>query len=257
MTRVGALLVCEFIFFNIAAQQPESKADLQPYSFSLTAKLHSTGHSIYSGQYLNHHLNTEISMSCRSQTFGGFITKNTDMVDLHSSINYTTVGVFKSLRMGKALTIMPYFGWFLRQSHSFADHASDAWTCVVVRYRFTNFLTIENTALVGNLIRHHAKASFANRINATLSVGKMKIDVYGWYCRSINNNTNFVSTSIAVTSPDWVISPSVSARLQVAVLQYVTSEKPASALRRGGLVSLIMPINLSKRTVEKTPSDAK
>ena len=234
-----------------------SKADIQPYSLSLTVKGHSTGHSIYGGQYLNHHPNTEISLSYKSKTLEGFITKNIDIVDLRSSINYTTMGVYKSFRLGRALTVMPYVGWFFRQSHSFADDASDGWSCVVVRYRLTDFLTVENTSLVNNLIRHHTKASLANRLNVTISIGKIKIDAYGWYCPSINSRSDYVSTSVAVTSPDWVISPSVTARLQVAILQYVTSETPEAAMRRGGLISLIVPINLSKHTVEKkSPSDA-
>ena len=248
---MAALLVCELIFCKIAAQQTVSKAEAQPYSFSLTVKGHSTGHSIYGGQYLNHHPNTEISLSYKSKTLEGFITKNIDIVDLRSSINYTTMGVYKSFRLGRALTVMPYVGWFFRQSHSFADDASDGWTCVAVRYKLTDFLFIENTALVGNLIRHHRMASLSNRVNVTILIAKMKIDVYGWYCRSINSNSDFVSTSIALTSPDLVISPSISARLQVAMLQYVTSEKPEAAMRRGGLVSLIVPINLSKAKVEK------
>ena len=257
MTRMGALLVCGLISFNIAAQQPESKAAVQPYSFSLTVKLHSTGHSMYGGQYLNHHFNSEISVSCRYRTLGGFVTKNTDIVDLHSSINYTTMGIFKSFHLGNSLTVMPYVGGFFRQSHSFADNASDGWACVVLRYQLTNFLTIENTSLVSNLIRHHTKASLVNRLNATIFIGKIKIDAYGWYCRSINSQSHFVSTSVAVTSPDWLISPSLSARLQVAILQYITAEKPEAALRRGGLISLIVPFSLSKRQIEKeSPTDS-
>ena len=256
MIRIGALLLCQLILCRVAAQQPVSKADIQPYSFSLTVKLHSTGHSIYGGQYLNHHPNTEISVSYRYKTIGGFITKNADVADLHSSINYTTMGVFKSFRLGKSLTVMPYLGWFLRQSHSFADNASDGWSCVVVRYQLTDFLTVENTSLVSNLILRHTKASLANRLNATVIIGKFKIDAYGWYCLSINSQSHFDSTSVAVTSPDWVISPSVSARLQVAMLQYITSEKPEATLRRGGLVSLIVPINLSNpKVAKKSPAD--
>lgn len=246
---VRALLLCHLLVFRSGAQQPASKADQQPYSFSLTAKLHSTGHSIYGGQYINHHPNAEISLSVNNKRVGGFVTKNTDLADLRSSINFTTIGIYKPVRLTKSLTITPYVGWFLRQSHSFADDASDAWTCVVVRYKLTSFFTLENTALIGNLIRHNSKTSLANRLNATISIGKLKVDGYAWYCRSKNSKTHFVSASLAITSPDWVISPSISARLQVAVLQQIASEKPEGSMRRGALVSLIVPVNFSKRNV--------
>jgi len=246
---VRALLLCHLFVFRSGAQQPGSKAADQPYSFLLTAKLHSTGHSIYSGQYLNHHPNAEINLSYKYNRFGASITKSVDVADLHSSVNFTTIGVSKSFKLSESLTVMPYVGLFLRQSHAFADDASDAWVCVIVKYRLTSFFTLENTVLVGNLIRHHTKASLANRLNATLSIGKLKVDVYGWYCHSRNSKSHFASTSLAVTSPDWVISPSISARLQVAMLQHVSPEKPEGAMKRGGLVSLIVPINLSKESI--------
>jgi hypothetical protein len=246
---VKALLLCHLFVIRSGAQQPVSKADHQPYSFSLTTKLHSTGHSIYSGQYLNHHPNAEINLSYKYKGFGASITKSVDVVDPQSSVNFTTIGVSESFKLSESLTVMPYVGLFLRQSHAFADDASDAWACVVVRYRLTSFFTVENTVLVGNLIRHHTKASLANRSNATLWIGKIKVDVYGWYCHSRNSKSHFVSTSLAVTSPDWVISPSISARLQVALLQHVSPERPEGAMKRGGLVSLIVPINLSKESI--------
>lgn len=248
---VKALLLCHLLVFRSGAQQPPSKADQQPYSFSLTAKVHSAGHSIYSGQYINHHPNTEINLSYKRKRFGASITKSIDVADLHTSVNFTTVGLSASFKVSESLTVTPYVGVFLRQSRSFADDASDAWTCVVVRYRLTTFLTIENTFLVSNLIRHHSKASLANRLNAAISIGKLKVDAYVWYCHAKNSKTHFVSTSVAVTSPDWVISPSISARLQVAMLQQIASEKPEGSMRRGALVSIIIPVNLSKNSVAK------
>jgi hypothetical protein len=243
---VKALLLCHLFVFPSGAQQPASKADHQPYSFSLTAKLHSTGHSIYSGQYLNHHPNAEINMSYKYKRFGASITKSVDVADRHSSINFTTIGVSESFKLTKTLTVMPYVGLFLRQSHGFADDASDVWACFVVKYRITGFFTIENTFLVSNLIRHRSKVSLANRFNATIAIGKIKLDAYAWYCRSMNSKSHFISTSVAITSPDWVISPSISASLQVAMLQQIASEKPEGSMRRGALVSLIIPVKFIK-----------
>ena len=256
MIGFRALLLCHLLVFRSGAQQPASKADQQPYSFSLTAKLHSTGHSIYSGQYLNHHPNAEINLSYKYKRFGASITKSTDVVDLHSSVNFTTIGLSKSLKLSESLTVIPYVGLFLRQSNSFADDASDAWACVVVRYRLTSFLVVENTALVGNLIRHKKKASLANRLNAMLSIGKLKVDAFAWYCHSVNSKKHFVSTARG-SSPDWVISPSISVRLQVAMLQQVSPEKPEAAMRRGGLVSLTFPVSLSKQALKQSPEDSK
>ncbi|HEX5168214.1 MAG TPA: hypothetical protein VFW11_03515 [Cyclobacteriaceae bacterium] len=226
------------------AQQPVSKADKQPYSLSLTPKLHSTGHSPYSGVYLNHDPNLEIGLSFKYKQMGGFITKNLDFVDVHSPVNYTSIGVYKSFQLSESFKIMPYVGYFFGQSHSFRDDNSDMWSGVVMQLKVNPWLTLDNTALFGNLIKHHTHASVANRVNATALVGKFKLDAYVWYAHSLRA-PHFVSASLAITSPDWVITPSISARVQVAMLQQIANKTPEGAIYRGALMSLIIPIDLS------------
>ncbi len=248
MINAGRLFFscCLALGFKCIAQQPVSKADQeQPYSLLLTAKFHSTGHSPFSGSYFNHHSNGEIGLSFKTKPINAFINKNVDFADMHSSINYTTVGIFKPFQLNESVTLTPYVGYFFRQSHSFMDDNSDAWTCIVVRVAVNRWLAIENSTLVGNLIRNCSKASLANRANATMLIRKFKLDAYAWYTHSFNKASHFVSASLAITSPDWVISQSISARVQVAVLQQIANEKPDGSMYRGGLISLIVPIDLS------------
>ncbi len=232
MICAGRLLLscCLALGFKCVAQQHMSKADNeQPYSLLLTAKVHSTGHSPFSGSYFNHHSNGEIGLLFKTRQIGALISKNVDFADVHSSINYTTVGFFKSFQLNESVKLTPYIGYFLRQSHSFMDDNSDAWTCLVARVNVNRWLAIENSTLVGNLIRHYSKASLANRINATISIWKFKLDAYTWYTHAFNSASHFVSASLAITSPDWRITETVSARLQVAVMQQISNEIPKVA----------------------------
>ena len=179
------LSCCLALGFKCIAQQPESKADKeQPYSLLLTAKFHSTGHSPFSGSYFNHHPNGEIGLTFKTKLIGAFINKNVDFADVHSSINYTTIGIFKSFQLNESLKLTPYIGYFFKQSHSFMDDNSDAWTCVVATFTINRWLVIENSTLLGNLIRHYSKASLANRVNADILIGKFKLDAYAWYTHS-------------------------------------------------------------------------
>jgi len=237
---------CMVIGIDGIAQQSVSKADSQqPYSLVLTAKFHSTGHSPYSGVYLNHNANAEIGLVYKYNQIGAFINKNVDFADIHSAINFTTIGIFKSFQPSGSLRLTPYVGYFFKQSHSFMDDNSDVWTCVVVNFTINRWLALENTTLLGNLIRHHSNASLANRLNAAILIGKFKLDAYAWYTHSLKSAPHFVSSSLAITSPDWVITPSISARVQVAMMQQISNEKPEGAMRHGGLVSVIVPINLA------------
>lgn len=232
--------------FKGMAQQSMSKADKQqPYSFLVTAKLHSTGHSPYSGIYLNHHANAEVGLLYKYGQSGAFISKNVDFVDVHSGVNFTTIGIFKSFQLSESFKLTPYLGYFFKQSHSFMDENSDMWACIVARFTINRWLAYENTALLGNLIRHYSNASLANRMNVILLIGKFKLDAYAWYNHSFNSGPHFLSTSLALTSPDWVISKTISARVQVAMMQQISNEKPDGCMKRGGLISLIVPMNLS------------
>jgi hypothetical protein len=209
--------------------------------------LHSTGHFPYTGIYLNHHLNAEVGLTYKYKNFGAFISKNVDFVDGHSASNYATTGIYRTFKLTESLKVSPHVGYFLRQSYSLMDEPSDAWAAVVVALAITRRLTIENTILAGNLVRHHRNVSLANRLNATLLIGAFRIDAYTWYLHSPNGSFHFVSSSLAVTSPDWVITAAISARVQVAMLQQVTREKPENAMHRGFLISLIVPIDLSPK----------
>lgn len=241
------LFSCCLVFgFECVAQQPEKGSGREaPYSLLLTVKFHSTGHSPFSGTYINHHPNGELGLLFKYKQVGAFFTKNADFADARSGINYTTVGIFKSFELGESVRLTPYVGYVLKQSHSFMDHNSDAWTCVVLKVVVTRWLSLENTTLFGNLIRHQSNASLANRVNAVMSVGKFKVDAYAWYTYSLQSKYPFMSASTAITSPDWIITKSISARVQVAVMQQISSRRPDGCMHRGGLVSLIIPIDLS------------
>lgn len=256
MINISGLILwfCLVVGVKARAQQFMSKADRQPYSLSLTAKLHSTGHFPYSGIYLNDHVNGEINVTYKNKQFGAFVSKTVDFTDRHSAINYATTGLFRSFRLTKSLKVTPYVGYFLRQSYSFMDDASDLWACVVVTLAVSRSVTIENTVLAGNLVRHQPNVSVANRLNAMFRVGTFKVDAYAWYVHSSGSPLHFVSSSLAITSPDWVITPAVSTRVQVAMLQQMTREKPEGTMRRGILVSLIVPIELSTRKKSSTKS---
>ena len=233
-----------------------SKADNeQPYSLLLTGKFHSAGHSPFSGTYFNQNPNAEIGLSFKNAAMGAFINKNVDIADIHSSINYTSIGIFKSFPLGESVKLTPYLGYFFKQAHSLMDDNSDAWTCVVARFTINRWLVLENTTLVGNLIRHYSNASLANRINVQTLIGKFKLDTYVWYTHSLKSERHFVSGSLAITSPDWVITQSISARVQVAVMQQISNERPDGCMYRGALISLIVPVNLWSGDSEENSSD--
>lgn len=232
---------------NGVAQQSVNKAGEQPYSLQVTPKLHSAGHSLYSGIYLNHHLNMEVNVTYKHKQMGAFASKYVDFVDARSPINYATAGLFRSFQLGKSIKLTPYVGYFFKQAHSWVDTGSDMWACVVARFTINEWIWIENTALVGNLLERHATPALANRLNVTVLMGKFRLDSYAWYTHALHKAPHCVSASLALTSPAWALSQSVSMKVQITTLQQITEEKAAEAFERGVLFSLIVPIDCSPK----------
>ena len=226
------------------AQQSMSKASNKPYSLEITPKLHSAGHSLYSGLYLNHHLNLELNATFKYKQMGAFVTKYADFIDTHSNINFASVGIFRNVDVNRHLKLTPYIGYFLTQKNSFMDKGSDMWAGLVIKVNLSDKIWIENTSLVANLFHHAGNPlAIADRLNGALLIGKFRVDSFVWYSHSLESEVHFVGASLAVTSPEWVLSSSVSAKVQLTMLQKVTDEKPDGALDRGVVLSLIIPIN--------------
>lgn len=249
---IGLLFSLWFIAgINGVAQQLASKAGKQPYSLEVTPKLHSAGHSLYSGIYLNHHPNLEMNVTFKYKQMGAFMSKYVDLVDTHSSINYSTFGVFRSFELSKSLKLTPYVGYFFSQANSFMDKGSDLWVGLVTRLDVNERLWVENTTLAGNLLNHQGTTSLANRVNGAVLIGKFRFDTYVWYTHSLHTALHFVSASLALTSPEWIVTPSVSMKVQVSMLQQITEERPAGTFDRGVLISLIVPMDCSKKRTVK------
>ena len=245
---MGLLFSLWFIAGNSVAQQSASKAGDQPYSLEITPKLHSAGHSLYSGVYLNHHLNLELNATFKYKQMGAFISKYADLIDTHSPINFTSVGVFRNIDFSRRLKLTPYVGYFLTQKNSFMDKGSDMWAGLVIKATISERVWIENTSLVANLLHQAGNpTAMANRLNGALLIGKFRVDSYLWYTHSLNTALHFVGASLALTSPEWVLSSSVSAKIQITMLQKVSDEKPEGVLDRGVIMSLIVPINCTPR----------
>jgi hypothetical protein len=232
------------------AQEAESKTGKQSYSLEITPKLNSAGYFQYSGALFNYHPNIELNVTVNYRRLGAFITKYHDFVDSHSPVNYTTVGLYGSVQINQRVKVTPYTGYFFAQKHSFMDKASDLWAGLVIRLTISKSIWIENTTLVSNLLHHKSAMALANRLNATLMIRKFRLDTYAYYTHSMHTPLHGVSTSFAVTSPEWALSHTVSMKVQVSFLQQVTHEWPADAYERGLLASLIVPIKCSKAKAE-------
>jgi hypothetical protein len=231
---------------GMAQDDEESKAGTRPFSLTLTTKLHSTGHSPYSGVYINRHLNGELNLQFVRRHFGAFLSKSFDFTDRRSGINFATVGIYRSVPLSRSFKFIPYIGYFLQQRRSLIDEGSDMWAAAEFQWDVTDRFMVKNTMLFGGLARRENSVSLSNRVNTRAALGEFKLDLYVWYSHEFDRSPHFVSASLAVTSPDWILTNTLLVRVQLAALQQISKQRPENAMTRGMLVSAIVPLELGK-----------
>ena len=245
--RICALAVTCCSLTNLSGQDRHASPVVSGsrQSVEFVAKIHSTGHSPYSGVYNNRHLNGEFNIRYSRRHFGAFVSKCVDFADMHSGLNFTTAGIHYAFQLTKSLQFLPYVGYFLDQRTSLIGEHSNLWAAAEFKWAITPRFFLKNTALFVNLDKEETAVALSNRINAQAAIGKFKVDMFIWYTHALKDAPHYASVSLAVTSPDWKLSDAVSVRVQVAGLQQISNQRPENAMVRGVLFSLIIPVEWS------------
>jgi hypothetical protein len=213
-------------------------------SFTVTTRLHSTGHFPFTGSYINRHLNADINVSYTRKNFGVFLFKSHDLEEPHSAISYLQPGVFRKFSVNRKLTLRILAGYIFNQTTRFSDKDSDAWTALITSWQPHSGLRIENTALVFNLAKSELSCQLANRTVFSYFVRDFKLDWYVWNNLTFETQRYSASTQLSVSFPKIKINDKLGIITSVAAQTYVTDYKPSYAMRHGFLFTIAVPLEL-------------
>lgn len=226
-----------------AQTQSEPTPKAAKPTFLITPRFNSAGHFPFSGALINNHPNLDINVFFEKKGNGFFVFKSHDLNDPHSIVNYLQPGIFKKFNLRTNLRLGTFFGYVFSQTEGFKDKDSDFYTAAVIYWTITDKLKLENTALFFDLSQ---SVKLANRMLLSYTLKEFKVDLYVWERVVFEANAYATSASFAINFPKIRLSDAIHIQNTVSYQGYLTPAKPEWALRKGLLVSVAIPISISK-----------
>lgn len=212
------------------------------YVFIVTPRINSAGHFPFTGSLINRNLNGDINIFYSRRTLGFFIFKSYDLVDSHSAVHYFQPGVFLNIPIQSTFKLRTVFGYLFSQTTEFRDADSDYYAALALYWDVTPRVKIEHTALWYDCT---INSKLANRFLVSWESKKIRIDLYVWHRLVIGEQTQALSSSLAITYPKIKINKNVSLHLTTSYLGYLTNAKPDFALRDGFLLTMAVPVRMN------------
>jgi hypothetical protein len=210
-------------------------------AFVVTPRINSTGHFPFTGSLINYHLNADLNIFYDQGRVGFFIFKSFDVVDLHSIVNYLQPGVFTTIKISPVVKARVFFGYLFSQTNHFRDPDSDYYTAITWYWDPSRRFHLENTSLFYD---YNIKKKLANRVFASWSTRKIKLELYVWHRMVLDEGIHATSASFGFTFPIVEVSPKALLQMTSSYQRYLTKDRPSYALREGVLFTLALPISV-------------
>lgn len=218
-----------------SATQTKEKA----WSFKSTARVHTRGMFAYGGRVVSKNPAFDLNLSYNRKQWGFLLFKAVDMLDYHSPNNFTLAVFYKNFHLGKQLTITPYLGAFLEQPHHFAGHGSDVAIINVTTLKLNNHLSIEHTALLGNMLIEPSYRDWVNRFRLLFTHKHLDITAALWHNNQVFDQADYLSSGLQVMYSRIKLSDSINLSVGVTELSVLHSSNENSVARNHQLLTTL------------------
>lgn len=164
----------------------------------LTTRLHSMGLFSYGGRLVSSSPVMDFNFQYDRKTWGFQLFKAMDLRDSRTPINFTLAAFNKNFRVGKRLTVTPMIGAILEQYTTIADHGSDAVFILITSLKVSNQITVEYTALGGNLVLEPELRDWVNRFRLLYSNGHLDVTLMGWHNNSVFDEVAYATCGASI-----------------------------------------------------------
>ncbi|HYC86801.1 MAG TPA: hypothetical protein VEB86_16325, partial [Chryseosolibacter sp.] len=132
----------------------------------LTARIHSVGLFAFAGLIANENPAIDLAFTYERTYWNVLVVKAVDVYDIHSPYDFTLALVYANYKLGPRVTVTPYAGFVLEQTHSVAGEGSDAMALIVTSYRLAKHFSLEHTGRFSNLVMDRESFDWLNRVRA-------------------------------------------------------------------------------------------
>jgi hypothetical protein len=222
------LLIGEISFAQTASDSLVKKSPAKKSVIKSTVRIHSKGMFNFGGRICTDNPAVDINFIYDRKQWGLLAFKAFDLVDHTSPNNFSLIVLYKNFKLGKRLTFTPNIGTILEQTHSFADHGSDAVIIAITAFKLSPHLTIDHTALFGNLLFEPDFQDWVNRIRLLYSQKHVDVTATLWHNNQVLDEAEYASCALTIAYSRIKLSNHLNASLSVTDLGMITSSDEES-----------------------------
>lgn len=174
-------------------KEPRSKS-------TLMVRTHNAGYFAFTTRIISTNPALDFFYTYDRKKWGFMAFKAFDLYDHTTANNFMLMMFRKTFRLNNRLTITPHVGTILEQTNSFADKGSDISSIIITSYKISNSLTIDHTAILGNLIIEPMSRDWFNRLRLLYSKKHWDLTLQACHNNRVidYDNSEYFSTGLHV-----------------------------------------------------------
>jgi hypothetical protein len=204
-----------------------------------TGRVHSLGLFGFGGLIANENPAVDLTAYYERKKWGVLLLKAVDLYDIHSPYDFTLGLFYTTLKISPRLTIIPYTGFALEQTHKFAGHGSDALSIITTTYRFDKSFAIEYTTRLSNVMVETEMFDWLNRIRFSWSKDPIDLMLTGWHNNRVFDQDEYTTIGLNAAYSRIKVSDHVTISTGVTALVMADAKNIEASERRNGLLLTI------------------
>ncbi len=242
MKSIAVSFLLIFLLSGVAGAAPLDSAKRKEHkksSLRVATRLHSMGLFSYGGRLVSGSPVMDINLNYSRKTWGFQFFKAVDLRDSHTPINFALAVVNKSFHVGRQITITPSAGFLFEQFESIADHGSDAVVILTTAFKVNSHLTLEHSALAGNLVLEPEMRDWVNRLRLMYSIHHVDLTLMGWHNNPVFDSSDYFTLGASLFYSRLNISKGVTLNAGITGLYMpYTSNEAAVPVINGAFFTL-------------------
>ena len=211
-------------------REPRSKS-------TLTVRVHNAGYFAFTTRIISTNPALDFFYTYDRKKWGLMSFKAFDLYDHNTSNNFMLVMLRKNFRLSNRLTVTGHIGGILEQSNSIADKGSDVASIILTSYRISNNLTVDHTAILGNIVIEPSARDWFNRFRILYTKKHWDITVQACHNNKMidHDNSEYFSTAASIFYSRIKVSDHFAVNVGATGVGMLCTNTPSEYARQNGV----------------------
>jgi hypothetical protein len=204
---------------------------------TLTIRTHNAGYFSFTTRIISTNPALDFFYTYDRKSWGLMSFKAFDLYDHTTSNNFMLIMLRKNFRLSNRLTITPHIGTILEQANSVADKGSDISSIIITSYKISNNLTIDHTAILGNLVIEPQSRDWFNRFRILYTQKHWDVTMQACHNNKLidHDNSEYFSTAMSIFYSRIKVSDHFALNAGVTGVGMLCTNTPSEYAKQNGV----------------------